>query len=47
MIRKTEKYYFKKVGYYGKQKRKSTTYWLLWILPIFTKDEILGGDYET
>ncbi|AMQ66540.1 DNA/RNA helicase-like protein [Bacillus phage Shbh1] len=51
MVRVTERYYIKKINkllgkYYGKQQRKRTTYWLFWILPIFSKDEVVSGDYE-
>lgn len=56
MIRKTEKYYTKRVctnkssikGFnnYGSQSIKKTTYWLFWIVPIFSKREIIGGSYE-
>lgn len=51
MIRKTEKYYTKRVNkigdsYYGQQCRKRTIYWFLFIIPIFVKDEVIRGDYE-
>jgi hypothetical protein len=51
MVRKTEKWFIKKVNkigkqYYGSQNVKRTTYWLFWIIPIFSKDEVIKGDYE-
>lgn len=57
MIRKTERYYIKRVvthkamtkrsfNEYGRQQRKRTTYWLFYIIPIFISDEVVGGDYE-
>jgi hypothetical protein len=51
MIRKTEKYYRKEINkigknYYGSQSIKRTTYWFLWIIPVFVKNEIISGDYE-
>ena len=56
MIRKTEKYYKKKIitykskikefNEYGKQNIKRTTCWLFFIIPIFIKEEVLNGEYE-
>ena len=56
MIRKTERYFkkrvtryksaLKKFNEYGQQNIKRTTYWLFWIVPIFIKDEVQSGDYE-
>ena len=55
MIRKTEKYYTKRIrkykgvnrtyDEYGTQYIKKTTYWLLFIIPIFIKNEVVKGDY--
>ena len=56
MIRKTEKHYTKRIrkykgvnrtyDEYGTQYIKKTTYWLLFIIPIFIKNEVVKGDYE-
>lgn len=56
MIRKTEKYYIKKVkthkskfkdlNRYGEQNIKRTTYWLVGFIPVFTTEEVVKGDYE-
>jgi len=51
MIRKTERVFVKKINkigdsYLGRQGIRRTTYWLLWIIPIFTKDEVVTGDLE-
>jgi hypothetical protein len=52
MLRKTEKYYVKRINkicdsFYGSQQRKRTTWWLFFIIPIFIKDELIRGDYES
>lgn len=52
MFRKTERFFKKKVltykslKEYGTQNIKRTTYWLFWVIPVFTKDEVVSGDYE-
>ena len=46
MIKKIEKYYTKTVNTFGKQYRKRTTYWLLFIIPIYVTDIAIKGDYE-
>lgn len=56
MIKKTEKYYIKRIrtykgstrkfDKYGTQNIKITKYWLFFIIPIFVKQEVLRGDYE-
>lgn len=51
MIKVTEKLYIKKINkigfnYYEKQKRKRTTYWLFWIIPILVLDKVISGNYE-
>ncbi|ADZ20274.1 hypothetical protein BJV85_002773 [Clostridium acetobutylicum] len=50
IIRKKERYFIrhinKRVSYADRQKIKRTTYYLFWVIPIFIKDEIVGGDYE-
>ncbi len=56
MVRKTEKYYIKKIktykskyrkfNSYGEQKVKRTTYWLFLVIPIFIKEEVLKGEFE-
>jgi hypothetical protein len=50
MIVKREKYYIKyinKTKYsVGKQQRKRTSFWLLGIIPLYIKDEVINGDYE-
>lgn len=51
MIRKTERYFTKRINkknslVHDAQYIKRTSYWFLFIIPIFTKDEIIKGDYE-
>jgi hypothetical protein len=55
MLRKTEKYFKKRINerhrgktyyMYDLQYIKRTTYWLLWIIPIFSKEEVQKGEYE-
>lgn len=54
MIRQTEKWFIRKINKvnrgsftdYEKQYVRRTTFWLLWIIPIFTKDEVVKGQYE-
>ena len=51
MIVKREKYYIKKINkigntYYGSQKIKRTSFWLLGIIPLYIKNEVVSGDYE-
>lgn len=52
MIVKREKYYTwystkdKGIYFLKSQRRKRTSYWLLGIIPLFIKTEVLGGDYE-
>lgn len=51
MIRKTERFFIKRINKstsfgFDTQYMKRTTYWLFFIIPIFTKDEFIKGDYE-
>lgn len=51
MFKKTERFYIKRINkmgnhYYGRQKHKRTTYWFLFILPVFITDEVIEGDCE-
>lgn len=56
MIRKTEKYYKKRVrtfkgwnrslNTYGYNYMKKTTYWLFYIVPIFVTNEVQKGVYQ-
>lgn len=52
MIRKTESHFRKSIrknevfDKYGYQYIKRTTYWLFWIFPIYSSDEVVSGDYE-
>ena len=51
MIVKREKCFIKKVNkigrkYFGKQKIKRTSFWLLGVIPLYIRNEIIGGDWE-
>ena len=51
MIVKREKYFIKKVNkigrkYFGQQKIKRTSFWLLGVIPLYIRNEIIGGDWE-
>lgn len=53
MLIKRERYYIKRVkkdGYItkvGKQNVKQTSFWLFGIIPLYIKNEIINGDYES
>lgn len=53
MLVKRERYYIKRVkkdGYItkvGKQNVKQTSFWLFGVIPLYVKNEIINGDYES
>ena len=49
MIVKREKYYtksWKRAYGYNSQKCKRTSYFLFGFIPVYIKNEVIGGDYE-
>lgn len=51
MLVKREKYFIKRINkinktFYGEQKIKRTSYWLVGIIPLYIKNEVINGDWE-
>lgn len=51
MLVKREKYYIRRINkigntYYGRQKIRRTSFWLLGTIPLYVKNEVLSGDFE-